>query len=307
MRSTLFTALLFWCSIAPAAVLNVEFNFTPFTGDIKNQTVQRVPGKAVVFVNNVLLADDVFTRAELPVIFDEREVAAAIWVPTASLGPALRKGKNRIRIEFEPADMKLKYVTQFRSTQVVDQVSKGKTASGAASQTNQSGQVIENKPATGKVVLEREFVADFATDLAWHHYPAVTALTDEDKKRIGVVLKARTDVFKPDFAAAYKLLSENKNVQLAEVRKLKCLDAAYAAGVRIAPAAAEQIEYVMTGNPEVMLKSKKGDLYPVADQKSFDRIKGEQAQMCAGMVISMLFPPRLVVVRAPSGEWQVVY
>jgi hypothetical protein len=230
-----------------------------------------------------------------------------MWLPTASLGPALRKGKNKVRIEFEPSDPKLKYMTQFRSSQATDQVTRGKTASGASSETNQSGVVIENKPAVGKVVIEREFVADFATDLPWHHYAVVSTLSDEDKKRLAALLKARLDVFKPDFAGAYKLLAENKNIRLAEVRKLKCLDAAYAAGVRIAPAAADQIEYVTTGNPEVVVRSKKGELYPVTDQKSFDRIKGEEAQGCAGMVLSMLFPPRLVVVRTPSGDWQIVY
>jgi hypothetical protein len=307
MRVLPIAALLLFPSIASAAVLNVEFNFAPFTGDIKSSSVQMVPGKASVYVNNVLLTDATVERKAVPVIFDDREVSPAVWLPTASLGPALRKGKNKVRIEFEPTDAKLPYQTQFRWSQVTDQVSRGKTASGASSETNMSGGGVENKQATGKVVMEREFVADFATDLPWHHYASVTTLNDDDKKRLAGLVRARMDVFKPNFAGAYKLLQENKNVQLAEVQKAKCLDAAYAAGVRIAPTAVEQLDFVTTGNPEVVVRSKKGELYPVADVKSFDKIKGNETQMCAGMVLSMLFPPRLVAVRAPSGEWQVVY
>jgi hypothetical protein len=135
----------------------------------------------------------------------------------------------------------------------------------------------------------------------------ITTVSAEDKKSLAALLKARTEVFKPDFAAAYKLLSANRSIQVAEVRKLKCLDAAYAAGVRIAPAAADQIDYVMTGNPEIVVTSRTGELYPVADPKTFERIKGDEVQMCAGMMLSILFPARMAVVRTPSGEWQVVY
>jgi hypothetical protein len=307
MRIITVAALLLWSSFAAAAVLNVEFHFAPFTGDLKKSAVQTVPGKASVYLNNVLVAEQPVERREVPVIFDAREVSAPIWVPMASLGPAVRKGMNKVRIEFEPADPKLAYMTQLRWTQVNDQVARGTTASGATTATNQSGGGNENKPATGKVVFEREFAGDFAADLPWHHYPAVATLTDEDRKRLTALIRARMDVFKPDFAAAYKLLQPMKGIDLAGVRKAKCLDAAYSAGVRITPVAADQLEFATTGNPEVVVKSRKGELYPVTDQKSFERIKGDEVQMCAGIVMSMLFPQRLVVVRMPSGEWQVAY
>jgi hypothetical protein len=260
-----------------------------------------------VYLNNVLVADQPIERKDVPVLFDDREVAAAIWVPMQSLGPAVRKGRNKVRIEFEPADPKLAYTTQLRWSQVTDQVTRGKSASGATTETNQSGGGTENKPATGKVTIEREFVADFAADLPWHHYPAVTALGDDDRTRLAALVRARMEVFKPNFAAAYKALESAKGVNIAEVRKAKCLDAAYAAGVRISAAAPDQLEFQTTGNPEVVVKSRKGELYPVADKKTFDRIKGDEVQMCAGIVLSMLFPQRLVVVRNPSGEWQVAY
>jgi len=29
--------------------------------------------------------------------------------------------------------------------------------------------------------------------------------------------------------------------------------------------------------------------------------------MCAGMALAVVYPPRLVVVRTPNGNWEVVY
>ena len=71
--------------------------------------------------------------------------------------------------------------------------------------TNQANEGVDDRKAVkGKVVFEREFPADFALDLPWHHYPAVTSLTEEDKQKIAALLKTRAGWFKPDFAALYK-------------------------------------------------------------------------------------------------------
>src|SRR6266550_3893207 len=106
----------------------------------------------------------------------------------------------------------------------MDQTTRAITASGATLETNQSGTGMEYKTATGKIVLEREFVAHFAADLSWRHYPVVTAVSDEDRKRLAALVKPRTEAFKPNFAAAYQLFKANKNIELAEIQKLKCLD-----------------------------------------------------------------------------------
>src|SRR6476661_3761646 len=102
MRVIAIAALLLWSSLARAAVLNVEFHFAPFIGDVKKSSVDTVPGKASVYLNNVLVAEQPVERSQVPVIFDDREIAAPIWVPAASLGSAVRKGPNKIRFEFEP-------------------------------------------------------------------------------------------------------------------------------------------------------------------------------------------------------------
>ena len=101
-----------------------------------------------------------------------------------------------------------------------------------------------------KVVFERAFTADFATDRAWHHYPAISALSETDKQQIAAAVTARAAGFKPGFADAYKMLVGQPNMDLAAVRKSKCLDSAYAVGMRVTAPSADQLEYSLTGNPE---------------------------------------------------------
>ncbi|MEP7302933.1 MAG: hypothetical protein ABI699_15580 [Caldimonas sp.] len=305
----LLASLLLLPALAPAAVLNVEFKFTAFKGNPdKEKTVESVPGKARIFLNNVPFAEQEVRKESIPVLFEEREVAASVWLPMESAGPAVRKGKNKIRIEFEPADTKTAYRARLAWATVTDQVTRQNTGPGSGSATNMSEAGKEDKAAAGKVVLEREFTADFATDRPWHHYPAVTALSDADRSALAEMLKTRAEWFKPGFAEVYKSLEGRVTEpgRLAKVRKAKCLDAAYGAGVRIAAPAPGELEFVTTGNPEVVLRRKGGDLFAL-DRKAFERIKGDETQMCAGMTLFMLYAPQLVVVRAPGGTWEVAY
>lgn len=305
MRRVLLASLPLWPSLVLGAVLNVEFKFTPFTGDLKADQVEAVPGQARVFLNGVPYAEQEVRKQSLPVLFEEREIAASVWMPAASMGPGVRKGKNTIRIEFEPADAKAAYRAQLRWAAVMDQAREEKEP-GHYQGTNQADEGVDDKPATGKVVFEREFVADFARDLPWHHYPAVTALGDDDKQRLAALVSGRAEWFKPDFAPLYKALEGTPELDVAGARKAKCLDAAYAAGVRIAPPPADDLEFVTTGRPEVVVRRKGGHLF-APDPAALAKIKGEEAQMCAEVVLSAAYPPRLVVVHAPSGAWEVVY
>lgn len=102
-------------------------------------------------------------------------------------------------------------------------------------------------------------------------------------------------------------MGANPDIKLAELKKTKCLDAAYAAGVRVTAPAVDELEFITTGNPEVVVKRKSGPLFAPASPKAFEPIKGEEVQMCAGMALSMAYPPRLVAVRNPAGAWEVVY
>src|SRR5258707_6697600 len=119
------TVLLLVCLLSPglvaAKVVNVEFKFTPYTGDTKEDKVETVPGKVSVTLNGVPIAEQALEKQEVPVLFDDREIAPATWVTTEGLGPTLRKGANTIRFEFAPVAPG-EYHAQLRWAQVTDQV-----------------------------------------------------------------------------------------------------------------------------------------------------------------------------------------
>ncbi|MBL8474189.1 MAG: hypothetical protein KF778_15780 [Rhodocyclaceae bacterium] len=295
------------CLPAAAAVLNVEFNFTPYTGDAaKSDQLESVPGKATIYVNNLPFAEQEIQKQSILVMFDDRQISPAVWITGSGLGGALRKGKNRLRIEFEPTDPKLAYRAHLRWSSVTDQVTRTENGPGRGSETNMADQGKEDKPAKGRVVLEREFMADFATERPWHKYPPVTQLSDADRQTLMQMVSERAASFKPDFSAVYSQLAGVENLRVDEVKKLKCLDKAYAAGVRIKVAAADQVDIVVTGNPEVVVQAKTGQLFGPTDPRSFERIKDSKVQMCAGFTLAALYPQRMLVVRTPAGKWEVV-
>ena len=294
-------------SLACAGVLNVEFKFTPYTGDLKQDEVQKVPGKVRVFLNGAPYVEQEVEAGSVSVLFDDREVSPALWMTGSGMGPQLRKGKNHLRIEFEPADAKLAYTGQLRWSQVTDQVTESDNEDGSHSSTNMSGQGREDRPVTGKLVMERDFVADFATDRKWHHYPSPAPLSDADKAQLLALVTSRGEGFKPGFEGVYSALESHPEMQLAEIRKMKCMDAAWAAGIRVAPVPADQVAFDVGSGPEVIVRGSKGALYDFGDRAKFAKIPGDDLQMCAGMVLSIAYPPRMAVVRAPSGGWEVVY
>ena len=309
MQTIVLAMILLWSSSAMAGVINVEFKFTPFVGDpIKSSQVETVPGRASVFVNNVPVAEKQVDKQEVPVLFEEREIAPSVWLPVQSLGPVLRKGKNKIRIEFEPTDSKMPYRAQLRWASVTDQVTKVENGPGHVQETNHSGEGVgDKKTKGGRVIFEKEFMADFAADLPWHHYPPVSTLSAKDRQDLAMLVNERVKAFKPDFAEAYKILKNMRDLNLAEMKKAKCLEKAYAAGVRVAVQPVDKIDFATTGNPEVVVRGKTGSLFNPLDPKAFDRIKGDEVQMCAGVALSILYPPQLVVIHTPSGKWEVVY
>jgi hypothetical protein len=307
MKTLILALLLLAPRLAPAAVINVEFKFTPFVGDPEKDTeVTTVPGKAQVFINNVPLAEQEVRADKLPVLFDEHEVGPAVWVPVSSIGPAVRKGKNRIRIDFVPNDSAAAYRARLRWASVMDAETE-EAGPGALRSTNEANEGVDDRKALkGKVTFEREFTADFAPDFPWHHYPAVAGLTEEDKQKIAALLKTRAEWFQPDFAALYKAIEENETLKVDDVRKARCLDDAYKAGVRISAPQAGELEFATTGGPEVVVRRKAGSLFGL-DEKTFAPLKDEEALMCSGMVLSVIYPGRLVAVRKPDGVWQIVY
>jgi len=307
MQKVMAVLMLVGSSMVSAKVVNVEFKFTPYTGDLAQEHVQTVPGKARVFINNVLFAEQDVEKQTVPVLFDDREVAASVWVPMNSAGPVLRHGKNSIRIEFLPSDPAGPYSGQLSWASVTDQETETENESGSTTSTNQSDEGMDSRKGPGKIVFERDFNADFAVDRPWHHYPAVTVLSDADKQQLAAVVAARASGFKPGFVDTYKMLEGQEGIDLAAVKKSKCLDSAYAVGVRVTAPSADQFDYALTGNPEVVVGRKGGALFDDGKPGLYGKIKGDDNQMCAGMIISVSYPPRLSFVRTPAGSWEVVY
>ena len=301
MRPIVLTLLL-WPALAAAGVVNVEFKFTPFTGDsTKEDHVESVPGQVRILLNGVPSTDQPVQKQTLPVLFDEHEVAPSVWVPVESMGAAVRKGKNTIRFEFTPTDPKTQYTAQLRWASVTDQVREEGTRS-----TNQADEGVESKAATGPVSIERTFTAEFAKDRPWHHYPAITTLSDGDKQQLAKLVADRVGWFAPPYDAIYKALDAQGGVKTADVRKAKCLDAAHAAGVRFPAPAADELAFLTPGGPEVVVQRKDGSPLYMPDEAAFAKIKGEEKQMCAGVALMVAFPPRLVLVKTPEGSWQSV-
>jgi hypothetical protein len=310
MKNTfLLVLVLLWSSSAIAKVINVEFKFTPFIGDPATADhVQTVSGKARVFLNNVPVAEQELDSHKEPVLFDEREVGPAVWVPVGSLGAAVRKGKNTLKVEFEPTDGKTGYSARLSWAEVTDQTTEA-VADGSYKPTNQSGEGQETKEAHGKIVLEKDFIADFAADLPWHHYSPVADLSDADKLQLLELVNGRAALFQPKFDGVYKFLEIPRpgiEFDLAQIRNSDCLGKAYAAGVRIAAHSASDVSFVLSGNQEVAIKGKTGSLYPF-DEHTFAKIKGEETQWCASMALYVVYPPQLVAAKTAAGAWEVVY
>lgn len=295
--------LLLLPTLARAAVLSVEFKFTPFVGDpARDEKVTTVPGNAAIFLNNVPFSEQELKAEELPVAAEDHAVSPALGIPASSVGPVVRKGKNKIRLEFTPNDLAGTYRAELRWNVITDDPAEGEAPGGGS--TNDG--VDDRKEVQGKVIFEREFTADFALDLPWHHYPAVTSMTEEDKQKIAALLKTRADWFQGNFAELYKALEDNESLKVDDVRKARCLETAYEAGVRVTAPQAGELDFATTNGPEVAVRKKAGTLFGL-DDKTFAAIKDEQIQMCAGMALSVVYPGRLVVVRRPDGAWEVVY
>ncbi len=69
----------------------------------------------------------------------------------------MRKGKNKIRIEFTPNDAEKAYRAQLRWASVTDEP-KEEVEPGSVKSTNQANEGVDDRKALqGKVVFEREF------------------------------------------------------------------------------------------------------------------------------------------------------
>jgi hypothetical protein len=304
MKKLALAFSLAFATIAPAAVMNVEFKFTPFSGDpARDKEVTMVPGKAEVFINNVPIAEEELREEKLAITPESHDVGPGVAVPISSAGSVVRKGKNKFRLEFRPNDAAKFYDAQLRWSFLSDQPTHDLGPDGSGSLTNEG--VDDRKSTKGKVVFERDFTAAFALDFPWHHYPAVTSLTEDDKKKIVALLQARVAWFQPNFSALYKAIEDDESLKADDVRKAQCLEAAYKAGVRVSAPQAGELNFTMTGGPEVMVARENGTLFGL-DEKTFAGVQDEETQACASVVLASVYPGRIGAVHKPDGAWEIV-
>jgi hypothetical protein len=302
MNTRSFCLMCLTALLLEAKVINVEFHFSPYSGDAaQSDKVQIVAGKVRVLVNNVPIAERDVSADSAMVLFDDRRISGPIWITAQSLGPSLRAKGNRLRIEFTPADAKAPYSTQLRWAFVTDGVTRTENSA-----TNMTGEGKEEKAQSGPAILERDFDADFAEARPWHAYPAITALDDNDRKALAAMVQSRLDAYRPPFAAAYKLLAVEPRVDGAGLRKARCVEKAHAAGMKVKAVAPENLDFVLTGNAEILLRAKSvsGSLYEMADENFFKGIKEQSLMRCLIPVLEGLFPQRMLVVKNPAGAWE---
>jgi hypothetical protein len=204
--------------LARAAVINVEFKFTPFLGDPgKDEKVKSLPGKAAIFINGVPFAEQEVQENELPVLFDEHEVAPVVWLPMSSVGPVVRKGKNKLRIEFTPNDAAKPYRAQLRWASVTDRRHEKRNPAACVRPIRPMKASTIARTVKGKrfssASLRRFRSGSAVAALSAGHFPE----RKRTNKRSSRCLKNRADWFQPDFPP-----STRRSTRMNRSRSMMC-------------------------------------------------------------------------------------
>ncbi len=306
MRKALSVLLAIFPLLATAAVVNVEFNFAPYTGNPdKEDVIVFVRGEARLFINGLPFAQMDVKEQKYKIIFSDREISSApVAITGESFGALLLKGTNTLRVEFLPAAPKLTYTAELNWASVTDGVTETRDARGTVSTTNLAQKGRDRKTVQGPVVLEREFQADFAKDRPWHRYPSVKELSDTDKQQIRALAAQRLQALEPDFKTFYAWLEKN-DFNVAQIRSDKVLEKIHASRLRVKMANAAKLEFVVGGGPGVLVKAVGGEpVYKPENPQVLSKLADKGAQEFAMSVLPRLFPPRLVVARTPAGAWE---
>lgn len=308
--------------LAPGAVaarpVNVEFKFTPYLPPARDaETVTSVEGTTALELNGVPLAEEPLESKSLLLMASSQEgidVFPAVWINALQLQPLLRRGDNLLRLTFTPKNGSRPYRSQFVWTVVEDQTTTSTTATGSELTTNHGAEGREDREVSGPVTVQKAFQAPFAKVEPWHAAPAVTTLTPQDRALILELLRQRAALFSPDFEAAYRFLgslSKDRGITLdmPEVRRLGCLEAGYAAGMRVAAPADADLKLITTGSPVVVARGTGEFLMRFPDQpgmaERYQALPNDQG-FCLAITFNMLFPKRMLLVKGLDGQWQIL-
>lgn len=305
---------------APVAArpLNLEFKFTPYLPPAKDaDKVTTVEGVVELELNGVpMLNQPLESKSALLMDSNEEgiEVFPAVWINALELQPLLRRGDNLLRLTFTPKNGAVPYRSQFLWTMIEDQTTTSTTARGSEVTTNHGAKGREDREARGTVTVQKAFQAPFAKVEPWHAAPAVTTLTPTDRAAILELIRQRAALFSPDFEAAYRFLGsfpkdQGITLDMPEVRRLGCLEAGYATGMRVAAPAEADLRLVTTNSPVVVARGTGEFLMSFPNQpgmaERYEALPNDKG-FCLVISFNMLFPKRLLFVKGVDGQWQIL-
>ncbi len=307
-------------ALLPAAALadtvNVEVSFTPYPGEPGQATeVRTVAGRVELVLNGVPMLDNPLEARKVLVMGtgpSGPELSPAFWLPVRGLQPVLRRGANLLQLRFTPEDGRIRYVSQFRWVVVTDRTTTTTTAEGATVSTNQAAEGGEQRESQGPVSFEHRFEAPFARAEPWHSDPPVVTLEPADRSAILALLARRATLFAPDFSAAYAYLAalpadRGLRLDVAAMRRERCLERGHAAGMRVLAPAATEVRLITTGSPVVVARGVGPSLFPLANLPGTEpRLAAlpEDVSLCVAVVTGVLSPPQRLLVKGQDGQWR---
>lgn len=307
---------------APAAVVarpvNVEFKFTPYLPPARDaEKVTTVEGVTELELNGIPMAQEPLESKSVLLMATSKEgieVFPAVWINALQLQPLLRRGNNLLRLTFTPKNGAKPYRSQFIWTVIEDQTTTSTTASGAELTTNHGAEGREDREVSGPVTVQKAFQAPFAKVEPWHAAPPITTLTPADRAVILELLHRRAALFSPNFEAAYRFLGslpkdQGITLDMPEVRRLGCLEAGYAAGMRVAAPADADLKLITTGSPVVVARGTGEFLMNFPNQPGMAERYGalpNDKGFCLAITFNMLFPKQLLLVKGVDGRWQIL-
>lgn len=104
---------------ASPKVININFYFTPYT-EGKNNSLEVVKGRIEVSVNEIHFAGENYQEDKVMKIFGE--VVGGSIISADSFLSLLKKGKNKLHIDFKPVDKHRKYKIYLKKEYVCDEV-----------------------------------------------------------------------------------------------------------------------------------------------------------------------------------------
>lgn len=320
LLSSTLLATLVALAMAPAGAkpVSAEFRFTPYLPAARDaEKVTTVPGVLELELNGVPMAEaSLESKSALVMDSDDSgfEVFPAVWLPASQLQPLLKRGNNVLRLRFTPKDGGVTYRSQFRWAVIDDQTTTSTTEKGSEVTTNHSARGGEDREVRGPVTVQHAFQAPFARVEPWHDAPAVNTLEPADRAAILTLISQRASLFAPDFEAAYRFIASQPTdrgvtINVPEARRLRCLEAGYGAGIRVAAPAEADVRLMTTGSPVVAARGAGEYLFSFPHQpgmaERFESLSNDIG-FCFMLTFNSLFPKQFLLVKGKDGQWQIL-